>query len=305
VSAYGINVPVCYTEAYSSFGVKCIVAPKVPNNEGSLSVIRVTAPEDSILNARKPAPVAARHVTGQMLPDVMFGCLHQALGGHVPAEGTSSLRNLIALGGPGATDLDPPETVRAQSFSVMSFHAGGTGARPGADGLSATAFPSGVRNVPIEVNEAVSPVIVWRKEYREDSGGAGEFRGGLGQIMEVGTLDTAPFALSAYYDRIDHPPRGRDGGLDGAAGRVSLASGQALRGKGLQTVPATERVIIAMPGGGGLGNPRKRPTTAVASDVRQGFISAEAARRDYGVAVNDDGTIDEAETAKLRAVAAE
>jgi N-methylhydantoinase B len=305
VSAYGINVPVCYTEAYSSFGVKCIVAPKVPNNEGSLSVIRVTAPEDSILNARKPAPVAARHVTGQMLPDVMFGCLHQALGGHVPAEGTSCLWNLFALGGPGATDGDPAETVRAQSFSVMSFHAGGTGARPGADGLSATAFPSGVRNVPIEVNEAVSPVIVWRKEYREDSGGAGEFRGGLGQIMEVGTLDTAPFALSAYYDRIDHPPRGRDGGLDGAAGRVSLASGQALRGKGLQTVPATERVIIAMPGGGGLGNPRKRPTTAVASDVRQGFISAEAARRDYGVAVNDDGTIDEAETAKLRAVAAE
>jgi N-methylhydantoinase B len=305
VSAYGINVPICYTEAYASFGVKCIVEPKVPNNEGSLSVIRVTAPEDSILNARKPAPVAARHVTGQMLPDVMFGCLHQALGGHVPAEGTSCLWNLFALGGPGATDGDPAETVRAQSFSVMSFHAGGTGARPGADGLSATAFPSGVRNVPIEVNEAVSPVIVWRKEYREDSGGAGEFRGGLGQIMEVGTLDTAPFALSAYYDRIDHPPRGRDGGLNGAAGRVSLASGQALRGKGLQTVPATERVIIAMPGGGGLGNPRKRPTTAVASDVRQGFISAEAARRDYGVAVNDDGTIDEAETAKLRAVAAE
>ncbi|HKV15040.1 MAG TPA: hydantoinase B/oxoprolinase family protein, partial [Reyranella sp.] len=160
-------------------------------------------------------------------------------------------------------------------------------------------------NVPIEVNEAVSPVIVWRKEYREDSGGAGEFRGGLGQIMEVGTLDTAPFALSAYYDRIDHPPRGRDGGLNGAAGRVSLASGQGLRGKGLQTVPATERVIIAMPGGGGLGNPRKRPTAVVASDVRQGFISAEAARRDYGVAVNDDGTVDEAETAKLRAVAAE
>src|SRR6185437_17020517 len=100
----------------------------------------------------------------------------------------------------------------------------------------------------------------------------GEFRGGLGQIMEVGTLDTAPFALSAYYDRIDHPPRGRDGGHNGVAGRVSLASGQVLRGKGLQTVPAKERVIIAMPGGGGLGNPRKRPTTAVASDVRQGFI---------------------------------
>src|SRR5262249_39931682 len=103
VSAYGIDVPVCYTEAYASFGVKCIVAPKVPNNEGSLSVIRVTAPPDSILNAQKPAPVAARHVTGQMLPDVMFGCLHQALGGNVPAAGTSSPWNLFALASPSST----------------------------------------------------------------------------------------------------------------------------------------------------------------------------------------------------------
>jgi N-methylhydantoinase B len=305
VSAFGINVPVCYTEAYSSFGVKCIVAPKVPNNEGSLAVIRVTAPVDSILNAQKPAPVAARHVTGQMLPDVMFGCLHQALGGHVPAEGTSCLWNLMALGGPGSTDGDPAETVHAQPFSVMSFHAGGTGARPGNDGLSATAFPSGVKNVPIEVNEAVSPIIVWRKEYRQDSGGAGEFRGGLGQIMEVGTLDKAPFALSAYYDRIDHPARGREGGQNGAAGAVTLSSGRVLRGKGLQTVTPKDRVIIAMPGGGGLGNPRRRPTAAVADDVRQGFISPDAARRDYGVAVTDDGTVDETETAKLRALAAE
>jgi len=305
VSAYGINVPVCYTEAYASFGVKCIVAPKVPNNEGSLEVIRVTAPEGSILNAKHPAPVAARHVTGQMLPDVMFGCLHQALKGGVPAEGTSCLWNLSALGGPGRADGDPADTIDAKVFTIMSFHAGGTGARPGKDGLSATAFPSGVRNVPVEVNETISPIVIWKKEYRQDSGGAGEFRGGLGQIMEVGTLDDAPFAIAAYYDRIDHPPRGRDGGQNGLAGRVALESGHKLRGMGQQTVPKAEKLIISMPGGGGLGNPRKRPTTVVAEDVRQGFISSDAARRDYGVAVNDDGSVDEAETAKLRAVAAE
>src|SRR5258708_19270486 len=107
VSAYGINVPRCYTEAYASCGVKCIVAPKVPNNEGSLSVIRVTAPEGSILNAKPPAPVCARHVTGQMLPDVMFGCLHQPLGGGVPAEGTSCLWNLFAMGGPPCPHSHP------------------------------------------------------------------------------------------------------------------------------------------------------------------------------------------------------
>jgi N-methylhydantoinase B len=235
----------------------------------------------------------------------MFGCLHQALDGGVPAEGTSCLWNLSALGGPGRADGDPAETVNAKVFTIMSFHAGGTGARPGKDGLSATAFPSGVRNVPIEVNETISPIVVWKKEYRQDSGGAGEFRGGLGQIMEVGTLDDAPFAISAYYDRIDHPPRGRDGGQNGMAGRVALDSGTKLRGMGQQTVPKNDRLIISMPGGGGLGNPRRRAVAAVADDVRQGFISAEAARRDYGVAVGDDGSIDQAETAKLRALAAE
>jgi N-methylhydantoinase B len=304
ISAYGINVPICYTEAYSSFGVKCIVAPRVPNNEGSLSVIRVTAPEGSILNAKPPAPVACRHVTGQMLPDVMFGCLHQALGGGVPAEGTSCLWNLFAMGGPGSVDRDPEETAGAIPFTVMSFHAGGTGARPGKDGLSATAFPSGVRNMPVEVNEAMSPVVIWRKEYRPDSGGAGQFRGGLGQVMEVTSLDSAPFTLSAYYDRIDHPARGRESGKDGGAGDVSLASGRKLRGKGQQTVPRGDGVIIAMPGGGGLGHPWKRDVAAVANDVRLGLVSPVAARRDYGAVVASDGTIDAAATAALRAAPA-
>jgi N-methylhydantoinase B len=305
ISPYGINVPFCYTEAYASFGVKCIVAPKVPNNEGSLSVIRVRAPEGCILHAMPPAPVATRHVTGQMLPDVVFGCLRQAIEGGVPAEGTSCLWNLFALGGPGRTDGDPALTVDAIPFNVMSFHAGGTGARPGRDGLSATAFPSGVRNVPIEVNETISPIVVWKKEYRQDSGGPGQFRGGLGQVMEVGSLDTAPFAINAYYDRIEHPPRGREGGKDGAAGKVALASGPKLRGKGQQTVPVGDRVLIDMPGGGGLGHPWQRAIQSVADDVRTGFVSPEAARRDYGVVVAADGSVDRDATSDLRSKASE
>lgn len=305
VSAYGINVPICYTEAYASFGVKCIVAPKVPNNEGSLSVIRITAPEGCILNAKAPAPVATRHVTGQMLPDVVFGCLHQALGGGVPAEGTSCLWNLFALGGPGRAEGDPAETADAIPFNVMSFHSGGTGARPGKDGLSATAFPSGVKNMPVEVNEAISPIVVWKKEYRVDSGGAGQFRGGLGQVMEVANLDPAPFAISAYYDRIDNPPRGREGGKNGVAGEVSLGSGPKLRGKGQQTVPKGDRVLIHMPGGGGLGHPWKRDIAAVANDVKLGFVTPEGAKRDYGVVIDAAGNVDQAATAGLRTAAAE
>ena len=265
ISSYGINVPMCYTEAYASFGVKCIVAPTVPNNEGSLSTIRVTAPKGTILNAEHPAPVAVRHVTGQMLPDVVFGCLQQALEGAVPAEGTSCLWNLYAFGGPGRVDADPSELADADPFTVLSFHSGGTGARPGLDGLSATAFPSGVRNVPVEINETISPIVIWRKEYRPDSGGSGTFRGGLGQVMEVGLLDDAPFAFSALFDRIVHPPRGREGGGAGASGRLYLASGPDLDGKGTQTIPRGERVVIEMPGGGGLGDPRARDPAAVAA----------------------------------------
>ena len=300
VSSYGINVPICYTEAYASFGVKCIVAPSVPNNEGSLSVIRVTAPRGTILNAQHPAPVAVRHVTGQMLPDVVFGCLHQALGGGVPAEGTSCLWNLYAFGGPGRVDAAPQALADGEPFTVLSFHSGGAGARPGKDGLSATAFPSGVRNVPVEVTEAISPLVVWRKEYRADSGGPGRHRGGLGQVMELGLGADAPFAFSALFDRIEHPPRGRDGGGDGAAGGVRLGSGGALAGKGTQTIPPGDRVVIEMPGGGGLGDPLTRDAAAVAADIRAGLVSPGAARAAYGVALDAAGAVDAEATARLR-----
>ena len=157
-----------------------------------------------------------------------------------------------------------------------------------------------MRNTPVEVTEAISPIVVWRKELRADSGGAGRYRGGLGQTMELENLDGAPFTLSAYYDRIAYPARGRDGGRDGAPGEVRLASGAPLRGKGLQTIPARERVVFEMPGGAGYGDPLARGPQIVAADVRAGLVSRAAARTLYAVAVDEAGQIDEAETARLR-----
>jgi N-methylhydantoinase B len=299
-SSFGINVPFCYTEAYASFGVKCIIAPKVPNNEGSLALLRMHAPENCILNALHPFPVATRHVVGQMLPDLVIGCLDQALDDQVPAEGTSCLWNLFAFGGSSQIDADSTEMMKARVFNVMSFHSGGTGARPGKDGLSATAFPSGVRNVPVEVTEAMSPLLIRRKEYRIDSGGAGRYRGGLGQVMEVVTLDDAAFAISANYDRVVYPPRGRNGGKDGKPGVLSLGSGAMLKSKGQQTIPKTEAVIIEMPGGGGLGDPFERDPMKVAEDVDLGLVSRQAAERDYGVMLRDDHTVDHDATAARR-----
>jgi N-methylhydantoinase B len=304
ISAFGINVPFCYTEAYSSFGIKCIVAPKIPNNEGSLSVIRVSAPDHCILNAKHPAPVATRHITGQLLPDLMFGCLAKALKDAVPAEGTSCLWNLFAMGGDSRIEADIDVVAKSKAFNVMSFHSGGTGARPGKDGLSATAFPSGVKNCPVEITEALSPLLVTRKEYRVDSGGPGEFRGGLGQVMEAIHLDDDPFMISANYDRVDFAPRGRDGGRDGAKGIVRLGTGALLRGKGQQTIPARQSFVIEAPGGGGLGNPMQRDPASVAEDVRAGLVSLQSARRDYGVVCTPEGDLDMLATTTLRSRAA-
>ena len=212
-----------------------MVGSSVPNNAGSLAPIRVTAPEGSILNAPPPCAVSARHVIGQMLPDVVLGCLYEATGGQVPAEGSSSLWNPMLVGGHGL--VGDADYGAARPFAINLFHSGGSGARPTRDGLSATAFPSGVRNTPVEINETLAPVVVWRKEYREDSGGPGRFRGGAGQVMEVTHVDPAPFSVGAMFDRVTHPARGRGGGANGGKGEVFLKSGPKLPGQGPSNRP--------------------------------------------------------------------
>ena len=141
-----------------------------------------------------------------------------------------------------------------------------------------------MRNTPVEINETIAPIVVWRKEYRADSGGAGRTRGGTGQVMEIEHAEGAPFAISAIFDRVKNPPRGRAGGGNGVCGRVRLAAGRELRGKGRQAVPAGERLIIEMPGGAGYGDPRARDPEKIAADLRNGLVSPEAAARDYGAA---------------------
>ena len=275
ISDFGINVPKCYTDAYTSFGVKCVVAPEVPNNAGSLAHIIVKAPEGCILNAPHPCAVVARSSIGHMLPDVVFGCLHQLLPGRVPAEGTSCLWNLRLGAGHGITTRDPNTKLENTTFTAMSFHSGGAGARPNKDGLSATPFPSGVRNVPVEVLEAITPIVIWRKELRQNSGGAGQFRGGLGQRMVVGNREKAEFAIFGTFDRVKNPARGRDGGKPGATGSLTLTSGKKLKGMGRQVIPMGEELIIEMPGGGGYGNPKSRDRKKIMEDIRAGLISAD------------------------------
>ena len=313
-SAYGINSPLCYTEAYTCFGLKCIVAPEVPNNHGSLSVFRTVAEPGSAVHPVHPSPVTARHVIGQMLPDVAFGCLAQALPGRIPAESAGSIWVLpfadtggadAAGGGSGGGADDgagsgddgggagpsggvgPDSGVGsdggASRFNVMNVGMGGIGARPGKDGLSVTAFPSGVGAIPVEVTESESPLVFWRKEFLPDSGGAGAIRGGLGQVIEVGSTEERPFTVSAAtFDRMRNPPRGRDGGRAGRAGTARLASGPRFDDKAVHTVPAGDRLIVELPGGGGLGDPQRRSPDLVRADLEAGYVSPQGAKRDYG-----------------------
>ena len=300
LSSRGINVPPAYCRAYSCFGIKCVVAPNIPNNWASLSPFRMTIPEGCILNAPRPYPVSVRHVIGHLLPDLMMGCLHQAVPDRVTAEGASALWNPPLRGGSGVSGQARGNKLVIDDFEIITFNSGGTGARPSQDGLNATAFPSGVRTMPVEATENVAPIIIWRKELKPDSGGAGETRGGTGQIMEIGTKGDLEFSLNASFDRISNAPKGRRGGMDGARGIVKLRSGGTLRAKGYQIIPDGDRLILELPGGAGMGDPGHRDPDLVARDVRDGLVSVENARAMYRVAVTQDGTPEPEATAVLR-----
>jgi N-methylhydantoinase B len=273
----GINVPLNYATAYSVFAMRCIIGPDIPNNAGSLEPFVVTAPKGCILNAQPPAPVAMRHTIGQMTPDLVFGCLHQALPDKVPAEGASCMYDLPLR--------NAPETLRegGEDFAVEFVHNGGTGARPTLDGLSATGFPSGVWGSQVEVAEAVAPIVVKRRELRPDSGGAGRFRGGLGQRIEVTSANGEPFLVFLSVDRIRNAARGRAGGGEGAPGRISLDDGPPIAGKGELRVRPGETLVFETPGGGGFGPPGAREPAAVRRDLAEGLIGARAATEVYGL----------------------
>lgn len=276
MSRFGVNVPEVYTRAYACYGLKCAIAPQVPNNTGSLEPFEITAPEGCILAARRPAPVSVRHVLGHLVPDVVLGALHQAIPGTVPAEGASALWNIQISARPG----DPASGL--PNREVLMFNSGGTGARPSVDGLSATAFPSGVSTMSVEATEHVGPITVWRKDLREGSGGVGALRGGLGQVIEIEPRAGYDFWFNAMFDRVENAARGREGGGPGGAGRVELADGTPLKAKGRQLVRNGQRLRLCLPGGGGYGDPARRDRARVAADLEAGMITPEQAKADYG-----------------------
>ena len=280
VDKKGINVPLVYTKAYACYALKCAIAPDIPNNAASLAPFEISAPENTIVNAVHPAPVALRHIIGHFVPDTVYDALDKLLPEQVPAEGAGCLCNFQLSLRPRTDKPAPAEAVRAE---VLTFNSGGSGARPGLDGMNATAFPSGVMTMPVEATEQVGPVIIWRKELRADSGGDGRYRGGLGQYMEVGAQDGHEFDLQAMFDRVHHPARGRRGGGSGSPTTITQDDGTMMQGKGKQFVGPGRTVRMAFPGGGGYGDPADRDKAAVARDLANGYITAETAASVYGL----------------------
>ena len=284
VDRKGINCPLVYAKAYACYALKVAIAPEIPNNAASLAPFEIIAPEGTIVNAVHPAPVALRHIVGHFVPDTVYDAFDKIVPGLVPAEGAGCLCNFqVSLR--SRTDVPvPADTLRSE---VLTFNSGGSGARPEFDGLNATAFPSGVMTMPVEATEHVGLVIIWRKELRPDSGGAGQYRGGLGQYMEVGARTGHEFDIQAMFDRIDHPARGRRGGSEGAATTIMRDDGVPMKGKGKQFVPHGCKVMMAFPGGAGYGSVSDRDLTLVKRDLARGYISERTAAKDYGLTTAD------------------
>ena len=258
---------------------------------------RSSAPEGCLLNAKRPRAVAARHTVGHMLPDVVFGCLHQVMEGGVPAEGASSLWIPQIYGGADVLDelgaeegSAPPEV---KPFSTVIFHCGGTGARPGKDGLDVTAFPSGVRTIPVEATESVAPVMFRRREFREGSGGAGQLPRRARPDHRTGRRRRHADRDAVQFRAHRQPgarPRRRRRRARRAGSPWSPASRSAPKGR--QSVPGGDFIRLELPGGGGFGDPADARSRAGRARCRRRADLARDRARDYRVALAADGALD-------------
>lgn len=287
---WGLNAPFNLTRAETMYGLRLAFAPDIPVVEGAVAPFSVEAPEGSVLNPRRPAPTMIRVTVVQNV----FGALFQALAPLVPKY-IAPNRIHAHFGGIWAIRFrgvchHAPSTYRHGgppqmnvSFTEAYFFNGGAGALPSSDGHTTISMPVNCGNIPVEIMEARTPVLYEFKRIVADSGGPGQFRGGLGQEFGVRILSDQPIDfVPGTNDRADHPPFGLFGGLSGRGGGMWI-DGKVANRRRSQPVTKDQIVTVSVPGGGGCGNPEQRDPAAVRRDIEEGYVSPRAARQDYPV----------------------
>lgn len=258
----GINAVLNYTYAYTAYPIKCTFSPEVPNNEGAFRPIKVIAPKGCLVNAQRPVPLGARNITGNMLHSVVFGALAQAVPDKVQADCGSACWCIVLNG----------MHEDGREFVEYFFLNGGYGARPNQDGVHVLSFPTNVANVPIEVLENDAPVMVTRKSLAPNSGGKGQYRGGLGQVFSIKHTGDKPINISILTEKTKTSAHGICGGENGAMGSIQIIPERPIAPKGLDKFYPGEEIIFTLPGGGGYGNKKKRSKTSIKRDKALGYI---------------------------------
>jgi len=263
-----INCVMAYTFAMTAYAVRCVLLPGLPNNEGMYRPIRVEAPEGSILNPRFPAAVVSRATTGHYVPALVLGALHRVIPDRVMAGVGSPLWALSQ----SSTRED------GRPYTTVLFFNGGMGATPIKDGENVLSWPSNISSTPVEVAERQSPLFFHYKRLRPGSGGAGRFRGGLGQDILIESRSARPIVLSVMAERTKFPAPGLAGGAAGGLGDVRI-NGTRIDNRKQHVLERGDRVLVSTPGGGGYGPRGKRDRTLIARDRALGYVGRGKADR--------------------------
>ena len=282
-----MNAPLSVTASGVYCGLKTAIDPNnlIPPNSGCWRAIEIRAAKGLVVNAEFPAPVVyANHEISHRVADMVMGALANFMPEQVMAcsQGTSAI---LTLGG-----VDPRNGRHYVSYETIK---GGFGARPNKDGINCIASGiSNTMNTPVEILEMAFPVRVEAYEVNPDSGGAGRYRGGCGAKRVWRVLDGADATGALCMERMTSPPFGLRGGCAGATAVVTLTTPDGvtrlLPGKGAFAVPAGSVIDMITPGSGGFGPVAERDPTAIGRDLIDGYVSAAAATRDYGVTDPED-----------------
>jgi N-methylhydantoinase B len=257
----GINVPLCYTRAYCYFSFKSIVAPTIPNNQAILDFVAISAPDNCILNAKRPYATGGRHILGHYVAPLIFGALENVVPAHVQAD--CGMICQINFRG---------RSPQGRDYSYILFTSGGYGAFADLDGRAALPGPTNMIGIPVEVWEENTGITFLRKEWRPDSGGAGAFQGGAGQIIQLQN-DTGAVVDAAFFgSRTTLAARGFAGGSAGGLRLLSL-DGQPVSPKSRIDFKPNAVIELQEAGGGGFGDPRRRAAPQIQSDADAGLVT--------------------------------